>query len=59
MVLCCSLKISEPVNSKPQRSPCNVLLELTSVLHHLPSLNTKQLCALAYLGYTREVGASK
>ena len=34
------------------------ILELTSVLHHLPSVGPKQLCALAHLGCTREAGTS-
>ena len=35
------------------------LLELTLVFHHLPNVGPKQLCALAHLGYTREVVTSK
>ena len=35
------------------------MLKLASVFHHLPSVGPKQLCALAYLGYTRELDASK
>ena len=33
-------------------------LELTSVFHPLPSVSPKQLCALAHLGCTCEVGTS-
>ena len=32
--------------------------KLTSVFHHLPSVGPKQLCVLAHLEYTREVGSS-
>ena len=34
------------------------LIKLTSVFHHFPSVGPKQLCALAYLGYTHEAGTS-
>ena len=34
------------------------ILELTSVFHHLTSVGPKQLCALAYLGCTREAVTS-
>ena len=34
------------------------ILELTSVFHHLPSVDPKQMCALAHLGYTRKAGTS-
>ena len=34
------------------------ILELTSVFHYLPSVGSKQLCALAQLGSTHEVGPS-
>ena len=30
------------------------ILELTSVFHHLSSVGTKQLCALAHLGCTQQ-----
>ena len=30
--------------------------KLTSVFHHHPNVSSKQLCALAHLGYTREAG---
>ena len=33
-----------------------LILKLASVFHHLPSFGPKQLCALAHLGCTREVG---
>ena len=32
------------------------ILELTSVFHHLPIANPKQLCALAHLGCTCKAG---
>ena len=34
------------------------ILKLTTVLHHLSGVITKQLCALAHLGYTRKAGIS-
>ena len=34
------------------------ILELTSVFHHLPSVSSKQLCAFAHLGCTREAATS-
>ena len=34
------------------------LLKLILVFHHLPSVGSKQLCALAHLGCTREAGTS-
>ena len=33
------------------------ILELTSVFHYLPRVGQRQLCALAHLGCTREVGS--
>lgn len=35
------------------------ILKLTSMFYHLPRVGSKQLCALAHLGYTREVGTSQ
>ena len=34
------------------------VLKLTSVFHHLPSVDPKQLYALAHQGYTRKAGTS-
>ena len=34
------------------------ILELVSVFHHLPSVSSKQLCALAHLGCTHKEGTS-
>ena len=34
------------------------ILKLTSVLHHLPSVGPKQLCALSHLGCTSQANAS-
>ena len=33
-------------------------LELTSVIHHRPSVSPKQLCALAQIGCTQKAGTS-
>ena len=34
------------------------ILKLTSMLHYLPGVGPKQLCALAHLGCTRKAGTS-
>ena len=35
-----------------------LILELTSVFHHLPSVGPKQFCALVHLGCTHKVSTS-
>ena len=37
---------------------CVLILNITSVLHHLPSVSPKQLCALEHVGCTREADHS-